>query len=324
MNITDTAPGQCPGRLLDHALGYAALGWPVFPLSPRQKIPLYANPHPKGSRERSTCRGWIQCGRHGHGVLDATTDPEVIAAWWARTSSANIGMACGQTTGHRVDPAARVGHSVGAREAPDVVDVDVKGEAKGLESCRKLRGLGLLDGSWAQVRTPTGGWHLYFDGTAQGNGSLRGAGVDFRSAGGYVVMPPSPVVLDGAALGVEPANAGHLREYQWVEWPDLAKTGHVDWPAVRRALGFDPDRGERPANASGGDVSALVDWLAGQGEGNRNSALHWAVLRALEAGAPDVDIAALGRAGVRLGLDVAEVDKTVRSARNRFAAGGTR
>ena len=59
--------------LLDAALGYAALGWAVFPLSPRSKVP------PKGS----------------HGWHDATTDPDKIRAWWQATPDANIGMAPG-------------------------------------------------------------------------------------------------------------------------------------------------------------------------------------------------------------------------------------
>src|SRR2546430_4640883 len=43
------------------------------------------------------------------------------------------------------------------------------------------------------VRTPSGGAHLYAPGSVQGNGSLRGHHIDFRSAGGYVVAPPSTV-----------------------------------------------------------------------------------------------------------------------------------
>jgi hypothetical protein len=63
--------------LLAAALEYVERGWPVFPLSPRSKIPLAGS----------------------HGCLDASTDPERIKSWWDRTPDANVGLA----TGHRFD-----------------------------------------------------------------------------------------------------------------------------------------------------------------------------------------------------------------------------
>lgn len=59
------------------ALAYAEMGWPVFPLLPRDKVPLI----PKSAG--------------GRGVHDATTDPDRVAAWWERAPSANVGLACG-------------------------------------------------------------------------------------------------------------------------------------------------------------------------------------------------------------------------------------
>lgn len=58
-----------PRSMLDHALGYADAGWPVFPLSPRTKRPATA-----------------------HGKDDATTDETQIRAWWTSTPTANIGL----------------------------------------------------------------------------------------------------------------------------------------------------------------------------------------------------------------------------------------
>lgn len=55
--------------MLQAALAYAAAGWAVFPLRPRDKTPL-----------------------GGHGFKDATTDAETIRAWWSRTPDANIGL----------------------------------------------------------------------------------------------------------------------------------------------------------------------------------------------------------------------------------------
>jgi hypothetical protein len=56
--------------LLDAALRYGELGYPVFPCVPSTKIPLTE-----------------------HGFLDATTDPDRIEWWWSQHPAANIGLA---------------------------------------------------------------------------------------------------------------------------------------------------------------------------------------------------------------------------------------
>lgn len=56
--------------MLDHALSYAAKGYPVFPCKPKNKDPLT-----------------------GHGFKDATTDEAIIRGWWAKWPEANIGLA---------------------------------------------------------------------------------------------------------------------------------------------------------------------------------------------------------------------------------------
>jgi KaiC/GvpD/RAD55 family RecA-like ATPase len=65
------------GSLGAAAVYYAALGWPVFPLVPREKIPLFSKKN------------------GGNGVKDATTDAEQITAWWTAHPEANIGLATG-------------------------------------------------------------------------------------------------------------------------------------------------------------------------------------------------------------------------------------
>src|ERR1043166_8706500 len=62
---------QAPLR--DWAQWYAAQGWPVFPC--RGKMPAIAK------------------NAGGNGVLDATTDPFLIAIWWRDYPDANIGLA---------------------------------------------------------------------------------------------------------------------------------------------------------------------------------------------------------------------------------------
>lgn len=58
--------------LLDYAVMYAELGWPVHPLVVGGKVPATEN-----------------------GVKDATTDRSRIEAYWTRNPKANIGLACG-------------------------------------------------------------------------------------------------------------------------------------------------------------------------------------------------------------------------------------
>ena len=60
--------------LLAAALGYAARGWHVFPLKPRDKTPLLPGKGAQG----------------GHKA--ATLDPEQIKAWWSTHPDANIGI----------------------------------------------------------------------------------------------------------------------------------------------------------------------------------------------------------------------------------------
>lgn len=66
-------------RMARAAQYYAGkLGWKVFPLAPRSKVPAI-----KG----------------GRGCLDASDDPDQILEWWAATPDANVGLATGPASG---------------------------------------------------------------------------------------------------------------------------------------------------------------------------------------------------------------------------------
>lgn len=215
-----------------------------------------------------------------HGYRDATTDQDRITAWFSLSPAWNLAIATG-TPG------------------PDVLDVDQHGKAgNGFAAFGRLRRAGLLNGASAYVRTPSGGLHVYFAGSRQHNGHLADQHVDFRSAGGYILAPPSEV--DG-------------RPYQLLR--TLDGQGTLDWAAVGGLLR--PQR--QPDNtgsrqATGRDIDRLARWVARQAEGNRNAGLFWAANRVLEAD-PATDLAPLADAAHQAGLTEPEITRTLDSAR---------
>ena len=211
------------------------------------------------------------------GFKSATTDQVCITNWWeGQHAGSNIAVPTGA-------PIA------------DVADFDVRPDGMGWAAFNRLAQAGLLAGGFRIVRTPSGGLHVYFAGSGQRCGSLKGLFVDFKACAGYVLVPPSHV-------------AG--RAYEVVD--SRAATGRIlDWEAVKRKLR--PPGPVRVWTGRGGSVAHLPDWLAEQAPGNRNAALHWAACRAAERGDQDV-LAALVAAGVAAGLDEAEARRTVASA----------
>jgi hypothetical protein len=196
--------------LVSAALAYADRGWPVFPCRPGGKEPA------------------------GHlvptGVKMATTDESLIRSWWLQQPDANIGIATGWP-------------------GPDVLDVDVKPDGDGWPAYAELQHAGLIPDWPPLVTTPSGGLHVYFAGTQQRNSSLRGRHIDFRSAGGYVVAPPSHI---GGKLYTLDQDAG------------LAVS--LDWLAVRVLLDPPPDPPafQQPARSHDGPREELpgADWAA--------------------------------------------------------------
>ena len=217
-----------------------------------------------------------------HGYRDATTDEQQITDWFAGHPGRNLAIATGAP-------------------GPDVLDIDQHGAAgHGFGAAARLRDAGLLDGAAAWVRTPSGGLHLYFTGTAQRCGHLPDCHLDFRSAGGYVLAPPSQV-------------GGH--PYRGLATSGQA--GPLDWAAVTALL--HPQRQPRLPQprqglAPGRDLGHLARWVAAQPEGNRNAGLFWAANRALETD-PAADLSPLAAAARQAGLPDAEITRTLDSAR---------
>lgn len=223
-----------------------------------------------------------------HGLYDASTDAAQVRHWWTLWPEANVAMPTGTTTW-------------------DVLDIDTKHDQPGLESLQSLRKAGLGLGWSRVVATPTGGLHLYFAGTDQRNSTIAGAGVDFRSTGGYVLLPPSRLILDGS-----------LRTYRLLRTTTSRQS--LDWSAVRQHLtppvSDNPPR--RPMDADPEQrMTPLVRHVEHAQEGNRNHALYWAAHRAIDNGA--ADLTPLVDAAVRAGLARTEAEGTVNSALTRRA-----
>lgn len=155
-----------------HALRYADLGLAVLPLH---------CPIDHGDRRRCSC-GKADCAspaKHPvgrlvpRGVLDASRDPNVLAAWLEQ-GRCNIGIATGAASG--------------------IVVLDIDPRHGGDETLADLeREHGSLPTTW-RFLTGGGGEHVLFrhpGRPVKNSAGQIGPGIDVRGDGGYIVAPPS-------------------------------------------------------------------------------------------------------------------------------------
>jgi hypothetical protein len=222
---------------------FATAEVPVFPCVPGAKRPLTE-----------------------HGFHDASADPAVVDAWWRQHPGANIGLPTGATSG------------------VVVVDVDVHGPVNGFEAMNRAHRAGRMDGWLFTVASPSGGLHAYYPATpetTQPSWQAARAGIDFRGDGGYIIIPPSSVVIHGASVPYA------LRQINPGPASTIDSGGLRDFldprPAPRR---FEPRRQVRDVDR---DVSRIAAWVATRGEGERNRGLFWAACRLAENGVAPSD-----------------------------------
>jgi hypothetical protein len=278
--------------LLEAALGYAARGIPVYPVHWPRLAPEWAG-------LTCSCPRGPDCDRPAkhpllrHGVKEATTDANRIGRWWRRWPQANVGLATGIVF--------------------DVLDID--GPA-GLAALRQLPEAANLRLKGPLVATGGGGWHHWFTPTGLGNRPPRGlAHVDWRGRRGCVLAPPSRHICG--------------RPYRWLVSLDQAPLAEV--PAVlRELLDRDPPGSARPDGPVDPDMSGhpygrrvLTAELAALGRatpGQRNHTLNrtaFKVYRYVASGLlNDDDVrTAFTEAALAIGLDLAEIRRTLASAR---------
>ncbi len=157
--------------LLAEALGLARqTGWLLFPV--RGKAPAI-----------STANG-------GRGLHDATAEPAELARLFHRAPDADgFAVSCGAS-------------------GLIVLDCDVKPGIDGRDSLRDA-GLPWLEAETPRALTPRGGEHAFFAGRIPSRTAVL-EGVDVKSDGGYVVLPPAPGRVwqaEASPWDVSPATA---------------------------------------------------------------------------------------------------------------------
>jgi hypothetical protein len=186
----------------------------------------------------------------------------------------------------------------------------------GLAALRQLARTVSLRPPGPLVATGGGGWHYWFRPTGLGNRPPRGLEqVDWRGIGGCVLAPPSRHSSGGM--------------YRWLRDLDQARLPEV--PAALRAL-LDPDQPTttRPARTVGPAapdhpygrrvLAAELATLGRATPGHRNHTLNacaFKVYRYVGGGVLDAEqvTAAFTQTALAIGLDPAEVRRTLASAR---------
>lgn len=203
---------------LESALFYATEKlWPVFPLKPRDKRPLFPAAHEPGH----ICRG--ECGKLGHGLNDAVTDPAIIREWWGANPTAGIGIAAGKRAGFFA------------------LDKDIA--HGGNESLAALlEANGALPDTVTQ-QTGGGGQHFLFEYPPveiRNSAGKIGVGLDTRGEGGYICGAPT----------IHPSG----NAYRWI----VAPSQHVIAPApdwlIHALISKKAESASSPAGFSGENV----------------------------------------------------------------------
>ncbi|MFD5481782.1 bifunctional DNA primase/polymerase [Streptomyces hawaiiensis] len=278
-----TTDRQATTLALAHALSAAERGLAVIPLS-RSKLPALRSPH-RDDPAPSPCHG--ACGRLGHGVYDASSDPDRIRELFAAAPWATgYGIACGLPPHHLIG-----------------LDLDVK---TGTDSTAALRELALRHlftiPPTVVVVTPSGGRHLWLSGPPEvvvpNSAGRLAPGIDIRGAGGYLVGPGSR-----AGQGVYAAA------------PGTAHLAPAPCPRSLLRLLLPPPRAHHLAPpAAGGHGQGLVQFVLAAHEGQRNTRLFWAACRAYEDGIGPALVDPLVDAALHTGLSEREARATIASA----------
>lgn len=184
----------------------------------------------------------------------ATVDLKQIDEWWHSWPDACVGLLCGE------------------RNGVSVLDLDRKAGKDGVASLAALGFSDLEALSPVRVKTPSGGYHLYFryDPRLKNSVSRIGSGIDVRTAGGFVIAPGSyrdghPYAVEGLPLGA-------------VELPSFPNQLVLDAPATADAPAPLQQASDEQRDWAVGHLQGLAGALAEYGEGGRNDFLNTAAM----------------------------------------------
>lgn len=226
-----------------------------------------------------------------YGLNAASVEPEQIKAWWRKWRDAAIGIPTGIIW--------------------DVLDVDVKHGSDGRVHLPMLNSLGLLDGCQLVVRTPSGGWHLYFHAhPGITNKASAHLGLDVRGKGGYVLAPPSYLTGAETALGDTYSGA-----YEVIGEPANPSNQPLYWAQILNCIAPINEDTKKPIELLPSErrssLAALREWLSNRSHGERNNALYWAICRCIES---NIDPHELVEAATLTGLGEEEILLSVEQA----------
>jgi putative DNA primase/helicase len=160
--------GEHGSDLLTAALDAARRNWAVLPVHSltRNGVCTCGRPGCDKSRAKHPVSKLVP-----RGVLDATTDEPAIRQWWSTCPWANIGLATGKPSG------------------VDVLDIDPRHGGDENLAALELENSPLPD----TVEAISGGRgrHIYFRHTEGISTTTLEPGVELRSTGSYVILPPS-------------------------------------------------------------------------------------------------------------------------------------
>lgn len=146
-------------------------------------------------------------------------------------------------------------------------------------------------------------------GTDQRNGTLPGQHLDFRGAGGYVLLSPSRI-----------RTGTYTGSYTLVAKQPAPGTA-LNWNAVSKLLRPAAATRPLPSTLAVDSTERLAAHVARQTEGNRDNALFWAACHAAESKIANPHL--LVAAAVSTGLTEQQASRTVRSAYDTIARRGT-
>lgn len=213
--------------LCQYAQWYARRGWPVLAL------------HTPINGQCSCGKDCDSPGKHPryhdpdlpNGVHSATTNKHIIERWWTRWPVANIGIATG-------------------KQSFDVLDVDIDDKVSGLETLADFQLEHEALPETPEQITGSGGRQILFEYSGRMANRVKFApGLDTRSDGGLVVVPPSLHISS--------------RRYEWSSRPDRIPLALCpEW--LLDKIGTDTPNGSLNKNASGWVVKALEGVSQGQ------------------------------------------------------------